>query len=99
MAKSIVQPSTFDSCRYTSCQPPKQARCSMRCMSCFLFRYRNDDVAVRVPLDMQRLPGIAEVFVADVLAGAMVDLGVGVLVDGDGDKQAAAGLEPATRHP
>src|SRR4051812_27807035 len=47
------------------------------------------------PADLQRLPGVRDRLVADVLAGAVVDLCSGRLDDPEQGYQTAAGLEPA----
>src|SRR5215203_2341160 len=57
--------------------------------------HRNLDKAAAKPLDAQRLPGVRDRFVADVLARAVIDLSPGRLDDTEHRDQAAARLEPA----
>src|SRR6478735_6871522 len=51
---------------------------------------RQPDIAVRIPFHMQRRTGVLDALLADLLAGAVVDDVVRMLVDVEHDDEAAA---------
>src|SRR5215831_7298573 len=59
----------------------------------------NLDVAVAVPFYLQGNLCIADVFVADVFAGAIVDLAESIFIHIQSDEQTAALLKLAADHP